>query len=75
MKSQAVQEIRKQFRREWLLIAIDQMNPTVPTPHHGHLLAHSPRREDVYEAMLQHKGPALVTYSEDELPAGYSVAL
>jgi hypothetical protein len=74
MKSRAIQQIRRGFRREWLLIAVDRLDPRTQVPITGRLLVHSPHRDEVYDAMLRRKGLTLVTYSEDRLPAGYATA-
>ena len=74
MKSQPINQIRKRFRREWLLIAVDRMNPRTKVPMEGHLLAHSPHRDEIHTAMLRWKRLTLVTYSDDRLPAGYATA-
>ena len=74
MKNQPINKIRKRFRGEWLLIAVDRMDRATTTPRSGHLLAHSPNRDKIYEAMLHKKGTTLVTFSDDRLPAGYAVA-
>ena len=74
MKSQPINRIRKRFHREWLLIAVQELDRATTTPKRGRLLAHHPNREQIYEAMLHHKGLALVTFSDDRLPAGYAVA-
>lgn len=73
MKAQSVEQIRKKYHREWLLIAVDELDAAT-TPRRGRLLAHSPRREQVYDAMLHTRGLTLVTYSDDRLPAGYAAA-
>ncbi|MBI2870835.1 MAG: hypothetical protein HYY14_03905 [Candidatus Omnitrophica bacterium] len=57
-----------------MLIAVDEMDRATTTPKRGRLLAHSPNRDEVYQAMLRHKKLTLVTYSDDRLPAGYAVA-
>lgn len=74
MKSQSIEKIRKRFQREWLLIAVDRLGPRTQVPISGRLLAHSPNRERIHEEMLRKKGFALVTYSDDKLPAGYATA-
>ena len=74
MKSQAIRHIRRRFHHEWLLIAVDRLDPKTQTPISGRLLAHSPHRDDVYDATLRRRGLALVTYSDDRLPAGYATA-
>lgn len=71
---ESIKKIRRKFHKEWLLIAIGQMDRNTTVPLTGKLLAHSPRREEIHDAMLQRKGLALITYSEDRLPAGYAVA-
>ena len=76
MKSQSINQIRRRFHREWLLIVVEEMNPVTTTPRRGHLLAHSPNRGNIYEAMLRYrKKLTLVTYSDDRLPPGYALAL
>lgn len=75
MKSEPIQKIRKRFHREWLLIAVDEMDPSVPVLRRGHLLSHSKDRDEIYRAMMRHKELTLVAYSDDRLPAGYALAL
>ena len=74
MKLEAIEKIRKRFRREWLLIGIGKDEASSATPRSGRLLAHSARREDIYQEMLRRKGPALITFSDNRLPAGYAAA-
>ncbi|OHB76645.1 MAG: hypothetical protein A2Z34_08140 [Planctomycetes bacterium RBG_16_59_8] len=74
MKSQPIEKIRKVYKREWLLIAIDAMDESTTTPVRGRLLAHSPRRQDIYEKSRQYPHPALVVYSEDRFPKGFAAA-
>jgi len=74
MKSEPINDIRRRFKKEWLLIAIDKMDEKRTVPLAGHVLAHSAHRDDVYRAMMDHQGLDLVIYSEDTLPAGYATA-
>lgn len=74
MKSQPINRIRKRYHREWLLIAVDRLSPRTRLPLTGHLLAHSPHRDGVHDAIRRWRGLTLVTYSDDQLPAGYVVA-
>lgn len=74
MKSQRVADIRKQFRREWLLIAVDRLNPRTLEPLRGRLLAHSPHRDEIYNRLVKAKGLTLALYSDKTLPQGYAVA-
>jgi len=74
MKNQSIKKIRKRFHREWLLIAVDKMDEQRCIPLRGHLLVHSPHRDEIYDASLRRKGLALTTFSDDRLPAGYATA-
>ena len=74
MKSQPIEQIRKRFHREWLLIAVDKLNPRTQEPLRGRLLAHSPRRNEIYERMVKAEGLTFTLYSEKSLPQGYAIA-
>ena len=75
MKIQPVEQIRKRFRREWLLVAVDRIDPRTQVPVRGHLLAHSPRRDEIYKRMVSaRRGLTCVLYSDKTLPHGYAVA-
>lgn len=74
MKHQPIEQIRKRFRREWLLVAVDRLDPRTQTPKSGRLLAHSPRRDEIYKRMVSARGLTCVLYSDKILPQGYAVA-
>jgi hypothetical protein len=74
MKTLSVEQIRKRFHREWLLIAADRVDPRTQVPLTGRLLAHSPHRDEVYDRWVKAKGLTVVLYSEKKLPQGYAVA-
>ena len=74
MKSQPIEQIRKRFRREWLLIAIEEMDEATTTPVRGRLLTHSPHRKEIDRASIRYPKPALVVFSEDTFPPGYAAA-
>jgi hypothetical protein len=70
-----IDQIRRRFDREWLLIAIAEMDEATTTPLRGRLLAHSHNREEIYDRLLRTRVRLpLVTYSEDTPPKGYAVA-
>ena len=71
---QPIDAIRRRYKREWLLIAIDRMDPRTQTPLRGRLLAHSPHRGEIYDRMVHARGLTTVLYSETTLPQGYAVA-
>ena len=74
MKIQKVEAIRKRYKREWLLIAISEMDKTTTTPIRGRLLVHSPHRDEIDRASVRYPKPALVVFSEDKFPPGYAAA-
>jgi hypothetical protein len=73
-RTQAIEAIRKRFRREWLLIAVSEIDEATTTPLRGRLLAHSPHRDEVDRASIKYPRPALVVFSEDTFPPGYAAA-
>ena len=73
-KSLPIEQIRKRYRREWLLIAIQEMDNATTTPLRGRLLTHSPHRDEVDHASIKYPKPALVVFSEDTFPPGYAAA-
>lgn len=74
MTAQPIERIRRRYKREWLLIAVDEMDRATTTPLRGHLLAHSPHRDEVDRASIRYPKPALVVFSEDSFPPGYAAA-
>ena len=74
MSSQSIEAIRRRYKREWLLIAIDKMDDATTTPVRGRLLSHSPRRHDIYVRSRRYTHPALIVYSEDTFPKGFAAA-
>jgi len=73
--TQPIEAIRRRYTREWLLIAIDEMDDATTTPLRGRLLAHSKDRDEIYDCLLRTRAQLpLVTYSEDRPPKGYAVA-
>jgi len=74
MASRAIDQIRRRYRREWLLIAIEEMDEATTMPLRGRLLAHSPHRHDVYARSRRYPHPALIVYSEDTFPKGFAAA-
>lgn len=75
MKSLPIEHIRRRYKQEWLLIAIEEMNEATTRPLRGRLLAHSRGREEIYDRLLRTRVRLpLVTYSEDTPPKGYAVA-
>ena len=74
MHSEKIETIRKKFRREWLLIAVDKMDEKRTVPLTGKLLAHSPHRDEIYRKEMKYRGHTLTVFSEDGFPEGYAAA-
>lgn len=74
MQSESIEELKKHYRREWLLVLIDEMDWKTTTPLRGTLLAHSANRDEIYELNKKRKEFTLITYTEDALPEGYIAA-
>jgi len=68
-----IEKLKKRFRREWLLIAVDKMDEATTTPLTGRLLAHSPHRDEVYRASRKYKGDAYLTCTPDMLPRDVAI--
>lgn len=65
MKSQLIEDIRKQFHNEWLLIAVDELDPETGSPLRGHLLGHNPVADELWEESRNHPEAVMVLYSSD----------
>lgn len=77
MRFQKIETIKKRYHREWLLIAVDEMDESTTTPISGKLITHSSHRDEIYRKLLsikKRKWLPLVEYSEDNLPKGYAAA-
>ena len=74
MRIQNIEIIKKRHHREWLLIAVDEIDETTTTPLTGRLIAHSPHRDEVYNRMVKARGLTVALYSDSTLPQGYAVA-
>lgn len=77
MSFQKIETIKRKFHREWLLIQVEKMDEHRTIPLTGKLLAHNPRRDEIYRKLFsfkKRKWMPLVEYSEDRLPQGHAVA-
>jgi hypothetical protein len=74
LRSESIEVLRKRFRREWLLIAVEKVDRKTTTPLRGRLLAHSPHRDEVYAKERTTHGLTLTVYSDDKLPKGFAAA-
>ena len=76
MRSESIEKIRKRFKKQWLLIAVDKVDESRTLPLTGHLLAHSPWRWGLDKAVQKNIGlELLTTFSADKLPKGKAFVL
>lgn len=69
MESEKIVDIRKKFLREWLLIAVDEMDKTTTKPISGRLLAHSSNPQEIIQKHIRScKGIMFIDYSERQIP-------
>jgi hypothetical protein len=73
-KSQSIKTLLKRYKNEWLLIDLDKIDERTLQPKTGRLVAHSPRKEDLSERVISHKGRLLRVFSGPLLPAGFQAA-
>lgn len=74
MRGQKIADIKKRFKKEWLLIKVTEIDKATTTILKGILIAHSPNRDEIYKKDISYKGFTLIDYSEDKIPKGYAVA-
>jgi len=65
MKIQTIDEIRKQFSSEWLLIRVEKIDPASGDPVTGTLIYHSKSADDIWGDAEKHSEPVMVIYSDD----------
>ncbi|MBI5300198.1 MAG: hypothetical protein HY877_07920 [Deltaproteobacteria bacterium] len=65
MKVQKIENIRKQFDHEWLLIKVEQFDEATTTPVSGILIAHSPDPMEIHKIAMKYDGLLATIYSED----------
>ncbi|MBI4430607.1 MAG: hypothetical protein HY587_02720 [Candidatus Omnitrophica bacterium] len=65
IQTQKIEDIRKRYDHEWLLIAVDQMNEATSTPLTGRLLAHNPDPLEIHKVAMRHDGFLATIYSND----------
>ena len=72
MRSERIEDIKKRFKKEWLLIAVTESNKETSTSTKGKLLAHSPLRDEIYKKLIKIKVkyPFLVDYTGNAFAKG-----
>ena len=76
MRSSKIENIKKRFPHEWILVTVDKFDKKTTTPISGSLIHHSPRRQDIYRKLLSMKDRynVLVEYTDDKFPQGHAAA-
>lgn len=72
--SGSIDQLRRRFKKEWLLVTVGRLDPRTQIPLTGTVVAHSPHRDEIYSRLVKAKGLSMVIYSEKALPHGYAVA-
>ena len=74
MKIERIENIKKRFTDEWLLIRVEKVERSKPIT--GSLLDHNADRTVIYKEIAKYnaKYPVFVSYSQDNLPKGYAAA-
>jgi len=62
-----INEILKQYHNEWLLIEVEKFNDDWE-PVEGKVIAHSPLKQLIYEALLEYKGENFAIEYAGEFP-------
>ena len=71
-KIQTIEEMKRAYPDEWLLIEYEKLGPNLSLDQ-GKLIAHSPRKEDIYLKQLNlPKKKLAIEYSSD-VPEDYIV--
>lgn len=70
-----IEEVKKQYKEEWILLKIIKEDD-FGQPLEGNVLAHSPNRDDIYDALLKvKKGSRIATlFTGELLKEGYAAA-
>ena len=69
-----VEQIKNSYPGEWLLVGEPELDSCLNLVA-GHVLAHSPSREEIYRQLLQVKGRRVSIEYTGKVPADLAVAL
>lgn len=61
----SIEEIRKNFRNEWLLIAVSSVDEKTTKPLTGYLVDHASSPEPLFKKVPQLRQDSFVVYSDD----------
>lgn len=72
-RSERIENIRREYIKEWLLIAVDQIDHAKTKPISGRLLAHSPDPQEIIRQSIHPTNgnkTIFIDYSERQIPKG-----
>jgi len=68
-----IKELKKEYKDEWLLIKVEKTNE-LNEPVEGELIAHSKRRDEIYDKMKTVEGHTYTVYAGEIPKKGFAVA-
>lgn len=68
------EEMKNRYYGQWLLIAYTEVDKDMNVLE-GEVLAHSPKRDEVYKAIASRKGKAVAIEYVGDIPSDYAVIL
>lgn len=63
--SRPIEQIRKSFHNEWLLIEVDSIDKSKTEPLTGRLIDHAPTPEPLWQKAATIKGEPFIVYSDE----------
>jgi hypothetical protein len=72
VKSMTIREIREEFPNEWLLIGYDEIDAEFNVIK-GHVIAHSPVKEEIYKTLMETKGKNIAVEYTGHIPEDLAV--
>lgn len=78
MESQKLDDIKLKFHNEWLLVSIDEVDPSTGCPSRGKLINHSKSADELWKEAENHTEPVMILYSDDwpeDLAACFVISL
>jgi hypothetical protein len=72
-KEMTIEEVRNRFKDEWVLVEVLREDE-LQRPQKVRLIIHSKRREEIYEALKEHKDYTYQFYTGKIPKKGYAVA-
>jgi len=65
MGARCIEEIRKEFHEEWLLVTVDTVDAATGFPSTGRLISHGKSAEALWQEAGKCSEPVMVLFSDD----------